>query len=174
VVWPEQEPPTTSAACTRGQGSSDHLRHRPTHRRDRRDLPDATDHLAGALLPPVSLATMIFTTGTVSASQGSRVRFRLSPGGFVQGQWLMQIVDQGLFCERKGGENPGASAQICISFPFRIYFCFKYCRELNKCITWRIIFQNLSNPFCQTLWNINYQAKMINPIVPVIFSRVLI
>jgi hypothetical protein len=76
----------TSAACARGQGSSDHLRHRPAHRRDRRDLPDATDHPAGALLLPVSVAAMIFTTGTVSASQGSRVRFRLSPGGFVQGQ----------------------------------------------------------------------------------------
>jgi hypothetical protein len=35
---------------------------------------------------------------TVSVSQGARVRFRLSPGGFVQGQWLMQIVDRGLFC----------------------------------------------------------------------------
>jgi hypothetical protein len=47
----------------------------------------------------------------------------------------MQIVDRGLFFERKGGENIGASTQICISFPFRIYFSFKYCRELNKCIT---------------------------------------
>jgi hypothetical protein len=58
----------------------------------------------------------------------------------------MQIVDRGLFCERKGRENPGASAQICISFPFRIYFSFKYCRELNKCITWKIIIQKLVKP----------------------------
>jgi hypothetical protein len=57
-------------------------------------------------LPPVSLAAVIFTMVTVSASQGSWVRFRLSPGGFVQGQLLMQIVDRGLFCERKGEENP--------------------------------------------------------------------
>jgi hypothetical protein len=76
----------TFAACARGLGSSDHLRHRPAHRRDPCDLPDATEHPAGALLPSVSLAAVIFTTGTVSASQGSWVRFRLSPGGFVQGQ----------------------------------------------------------------------------------------
>jgi hypothetical protein len=44
----------------------------------------------------------------------------------------MQIIDRGLFCERKGEENPGTSAQICISFPFRIYFSFKYCREHNN------------------------------------------
>jgi hypothetical protein len=88
-----------------------------------------------------STAAVIFTTVTISASQGSRVRFRLSPGGFCA-RSVMQIVDRGLFCERKGGENPGTSAQICISFPFRIYFSFKYCRELNKCITWRIIIQN--------------------------------
>jgi hypothetical protein len=55
----------------------------PPHRCD---LPDVTNHPAGALLPPVSLAAVIFATVTVSASQGSRVRFRLSPGGFVQGQ----------------------------------------------------------------------------------------
>jgi hypothetical protein len=80
-----------------------------------------------------------FGRGYCFSQQGSRVRFRLSLGGFVQRQWLMQIVDRGLFCERKGGENPGTSTQICISFPFRIYFSFKYCRELNKWITWRII-----------------------------------
>jgi hypothetical protein len=34
----------------------------------------------------------------------------------------MQIVDRGLFSERKGGENPGTSAQICISFPFEFTF----------------------------------------------------
>jgi hypothetical protein len=83
MVWPEQEPPTTSAACARGQSSPSHPQRRPAHRRD---LPDVTDHPAGALLPSVSLAAVIFTTVTVSASQGSRVRFRLSPGGFVQGQ----------------------------------------------------------------------------------------
>jgi hypothetical protein len=76
----------TSAACARGQCSSDHLRRRPAHRRDRRDLPDVTDHPTGALLPPVSLAAVIFATITVSACQGARVRFRLSPGGFVQSQ----------------------------------------------------------------------------------------
>jgi hypothetical protein len=76
----------TSAACARGQGSSDHLKRRPAHRRDHRDLPDVTDHPIGALLPPVSLAAVIFATVTVSASQGSWVRFRLSLGGFVQGQ----------------------------------------------------------------------------------------
>jgi hypothetical protein len=76
----------TSAACARGQSSPDHLRRRPTHQRDCRDLPDVTDHPTGALLPPVSLAAVIFATVTVSASQGSRVRFRLSLGGFVQGQ----------------------------------------------------------------------------------------
>jgi hypothetical protein len=48
----------------------------------------------------------------------------------VQGQRLMQIVDRGLFCERKGRENPGASAQICISFPFRIYFSFNIAENL--------------------------------------------
>jgi hypothetical protein len=53
------------AACARGQGSSDHLRHRPAHRRDRRDLPDVTDHPAGALLSPVSLAAVIYAAGTV-------------------------------------------------------------------------------------------------------------
>jgi hypothetical protein len=76
----------TSAACVRGQGSSDHLRCRPAHQHDRRNLLDVTNHPAGALLPPVSLAAVIFATVTVSANQGSRVRFRLSPGGFVQGQ----------------------------------------------------------------------------------------
>jgi hypothetical protein len=55
----------TPAACARGQGSSDHLRRRPAHRRDRRDLPDVTDHPAGALLPPVSLAAVIYAAGTV-------------------------------------------------------------------------------------------------------------
>jgi hypothetical protein len=65
VVWPEQEPPTTPAACARGQGSSDHLRRRPAHRRDRRDLPDFTDHPAGALLPPVSPTAVISAAGTV-------------------------------------------------------------------------------------------------------------
>jgi hypothetical protein len=65
VVWPEQEPPTTLAACARGQGSSGHLRSRPAHRRDRRDLPDVTNHPAGALLPPVSLVAVIYAAGTV-------------------------------------------------------------------------------------------------------------
>jgi hypothetical protein len=86
VVWSEQEPPTTSAACARGQSSPGHPRRRPAHRRDRRDRPDVTDHPTGALLSLVSLAAVIFATVTVSASQGSQVRFRLSPGGFVQGQ----------------------------------------------------------------------------------------
>jgi hypothetical protein len=76
----------TSAACARGQSSSNHPRRRPAHRRDRRDLPDVTDHPTGALLPPVSLAAVIFAPVTVSASQGSRVRFRSSLGGFEQGQ----------------------------------------------------------------------------------------
>ena len=58
----------TSAACARGQSSPDHLRRRPTHRCDRRDLPDVTDHLTGALLPLVSLAAVIFATVTISAS----------------------------------------------------------------------------------------------------------
>jgi hypothetical protein len=75
VVWPEQEPPTTPAACARGQSSSDHLRHRPAHRRDRRNLPDVTDHPAGALLPPVSPTAVNYAAGTVSAGQGARVRF---------------------------------------------------------------------------------------------------
>jgi hypothetical protein len=42
----------------------------------------------------------------------------------------MQIVDQGLFCERKGRENPGASAQTCISFPIRIYFSLNIIENL--------------------------------------------
>jgi hypothetical protein len=65
MVWPEQEPPTTPAACARGQDSFDHLRRRPAYRRDRRDLPDVTDHPAGALLPSVSLAAVIYAAGTV-------------------------------------------------------------------------------------------------------------
>ena len=76
----------TPAACARGQGSSDHLRRRPAHRRDCRDLPDVTDHPAGALLPPVSLAAVTYVAGTVYVSQGARVRFRLGPGGFMQCQ----------------------------------------------------------------------------------------
>jgi hypothetical protein len=76
----------TPAACARGQGSSDHLRRRPAHQRDRRDLPDVTDHPAGAPLPPVSLADVIYAAGTVSVSQGAQVRFRLGPGGFVRCQ----------------------------------------------------------------------------------------
>jgi hypothetical protein len=79
-------PPTNSAACARGHSSPRHLQRRPAHRRDRRYLPDVTDHPTGALLPPVSLTAVIFASVTVPASQGSRVRFRLSPGGFVQGQ----------------------------------------------------------------------------------------
>jgi hypothetical protein len=73
----------TSAACTRGQSSSSHRRRRPAHRRDRRDLPDVTDHPTGALLPPISLAAVIFAPGTVPASQGPQVRYRISPGGYV-------------------------------------------------------------------------------------------
>jgi hypothetical protein len=69
MVWPKQEPPTTPAACARGQGSSDHLRRRPAHRRDHRDLPDVTDHPAGALLPPVSLADVIYVAGTVKLAR---------------------------------------------------------------------------------------------------------
>jgi hypothetical protein len=42
----------------------------------------------------------------------------------------MQIVDRGLFCERKGGENLGTSAQICNSFPFRIYFSFNIAENI--------------------------------------------
>jgi hypothetical protein len=83
VVWPEQEPPTTSAACARGQSSSSHRRRWPAHRRDRRDLPDVTDHPTEALLPLVSLATVIFAPGIVLASQGPRVRYRIRPGGYV-------------------------------------------------------------------------------------------
>jgi hypothetical protein len=76
----------TPAACVRGQGSSYHLRRRPAHRCDRRDLPDVTDHPAGALLPPVSPTAVIYAAGTVQAGQGARVRFQLSPGGFAQCQ----------------------------------------------------------------------------------------
>jgi chromosome segregation and condensation protein ScpB len=42
----------------------------------------------------------------------------------------MQIVDQGLICERKGEENPGTSAQIYFSFPFRIYFLLNTAENL--------------------------------------------
>jgi hypothetical protein len=42
----------------------------------------------------------------------------------------MQIVDRRLFCEGKGGENPGTSAQTCNSFPFRIYFSFNITENL--------------------------------------------
>jgi hypothetical protein len=83
VVWPEQVPPMTSAACARGQSSSSHLRRWPAHRRDRRDLPDVTDHPTRALLPPVSLAVVIFAPVTVPANKGSRVRYRISPGGYA-------------------------------------------------------------------------------------------
>ena len=38
---------------------------RPAHRHDRRDLPDVTDHPAGALLPPVSPTAVKCTAGTV-------------------------------------------------------------------------------------------------------------
>jgi hypothetical protein len=83
VVWPEQVPPTTSAACARGQSSSSHLRRWPAQRRDRRDLPDVTDHPTRALLPPVSLAVVIFAPVTIPASQGSSVRYRISSGGYA-------------------------------------------------------------------------------------------
>jgi hypothetical protein len=76
-------PPTTSAAYARGQSSSSHLRRRPAHQRERRDLSDVTDHPTGALLPLVSLAAVIFAPVTVPASQGSRVRYRISPGGYA-------------------------------------------------------------------------------------------
>jgi hypothetical protein len=75
VVWPEHEPPTTPAACARGQGSSDHLRRRPAYRRDRRDLPDVTDHPAGALLPSVSLAAVIYVVGTVKPAKERELDF---------------------------------------------------------------------------------------------------
>ena len=73
----------TSAACARNQSSSSHLRRRPAHRRDRRDLPDVTDHPTGALLPPVSLADVIFAPITIPASQGSWVRYRISSEGYA-------------------------------------------------------------------------------------------
>jgi hypothetical protein len=42
----------------------------------------------------------------------------------------MQIVDRGLFCERKGGENPGTSAQICLFFLFEFTFLLNIAENL--------------------------------------------
>jgi hypothetical protein len=42
----------------------------------------------------------------------------------------MQIVDRGLFCERKRRENQGALAQTCNSFPFLIYFSLNIAENL--------------------------------------------
>jgi hypothetical protein len=48
----------------------------------------------------------------------------------------MQIVDRGLFCERKGGRKPREfSANLYFFSHFEFTFLLKYCRELNKYIT---------------------------------------
>jgi hypothetical protein len=66
----------TSALPTdaRGPTNSGHPRRRPTHRRDRRDLPNVVDHFTGATSPPVSLAAVISAPVTVPRIQGPRVR----------------------------------------------------------------------------------------------------
>ncbi len=45
------------------------------YRRDRRDLPDVTDHPTGALLPPVSPSALSSAAVTVKVEEGPRVRF---------------------------------------------------------------------------------------------------
>jgi hypothetical protein len=60
----------------------------------------------------------------------------------------MQIVDRGLFCEGRGRENPGASEQTCISFPFRIYFL------LNNAVKYDLSGKNnKSHSSCIIFWS---------------------
>jgi hypothetical protein len=78
VVRPESSPPTNSPARTRGPANSGHLRRRSAHRRDRRDLPYAIDHLAEAISPLLSPTALFSAAGTVSLGKGLRVRFRVT------------------------------------------------------------------------------------------------
>jgi hypothetical protein len=74
VIRLESSPPMCSPACARGPTNSGHPRRRPTHRRDRRDLPNVVDHFTGATSPPVSLAAVISAPVTVPRIRGPWVR----------------------------------------------------------------------------------------------------
>jgi hypothetical protein len=123
VDWatrPDSSPPTSSPACARGPADSDHPRRRPAHRRDPQDLPYTLGHLTGAVSPPVSPSSLSSAAGLFNLGEGPRVRFRGTPGGFLNCQWLIWIVIQGLVCKEIWKHPPGTPMQS--RFPFN-HFC---------------------------------------------------
>jgi hypothetical protein len=65
VTRPDSSPPTSIPACARGPTDFGHLRRRPTHRCDPRDLPYVLDHFTGAISPPVSPSALSSAAVTV-------------------------------------------------------------------------------------------------------------
>jgi hypothetical protein len=120
VSRPEDSSPTNFPACARGPANSGHLRRRSAHRRDRRDLPYAIDHLVGAISPLVSPAALFSAAGTVPIGEGPLVRFRVPPGGFLRCQRLSAIGDRGPICKEPRKKIPGTPEQSKFSFSFRI------------------------------------------------------
>jgi hypothetical protein len=171
VVRPNSSPPTSSPACARGPADSDHPWRRPAHRRDPQDLPYTLDHLTGAVSPPVSPSALSSAAGTVQLGEGPRVRFSGTPGGFLNRQWHIWIITQGLVCKGNWKHPPGTPMQSC--FPFN-HFCliFLMNRELRKFITWEIFNQKLSNQVFLILNVMDYQLKILNLMLFVLNFRV--
>jgi hypothetical protein len=116
VVRPGSSPLTSFPACARGPTNSGRPRERPTHQRERRDLPYVVDHCAGAISPSVSPAALFSTAGTVPIGEGPRARFRVTLGGFLHCQRLHGIVTQGPICKGRRESIPGTLAQSRFSF----------------------------------------------------------
>jgi hypothetical protein len=131
---PDSSPPTSYPACARGPTDSDHPRRRPAHHRDPQNLPYTLGHLTGAVSPPVSPSALTSTAGTIILGEGPRVRFRRTPGGFLNYQQHIWIVAQGLVCKEIWKHPLGTPLQS--RFPFN-HFCliFLMNRELRKFIT---------------------------------------
>jgi hypothetical protein len=111
MVWPAQPPPTRAPACARGPGDSGHPRRRAVHRCDRQSFPEPTPPLTGPPSPPVSRATLFFPAGTVCIRGRTSGKKKERSGGFLNCQWLREIVARGYNWESWFGNNPRTSVQ---------------------------------------------------------------
>jgi hypothetical protein len=114
---PDSSPPMSFPACARGLADSDHPRWRPAHRHDPHDLPYTLDHLTGAVSPSVSPSALSSVAGTVKLGEEPRVRFSGTPGDFLNCQWHIWIVIQGLVCKEIWKHPPGTRDPNAKSFP---------------------------------------------------------
>jgi hypothetical protein len=114
-------PPTNSPACARGPADSEHLRHRPVPRRDRRNLPDLPGHLTRDISSPIATSltesTCSFPSKELSKRKSRSQLLSLPPRifpqphllkaspGFMHNQFiyatLLHLMIVGFYCALK-------------------------------------------------------------------------